>query len=175
MDDNRRQMPEQPTPKSSRKKSTKKRKGRVSAGELLSRRSLTEAFLSVESMSDFSEDMFDMDDINMLNHSHDDIEHILPDSVDQEIEMFLSEQIDEDDSSFERQVSCGGDSGFSEPKFNVTLEDTVLAFKDKENTTEMTNTSFININAPLNENHGFNQTPLVHNSQSNLGLHDPLS
>ena len=47
-----------------------KSKPRLRVGELLSRRSLTEAFLNIETLTNDTDDMFDMDDMNILDHKH---------------------------------------------------------------------------------------------------------
>merc|ERR1712226_515871 len=46
-----------------KKEKKKRRKSKIGIGEVLSRRSLTEAFLNIETLSEDTDDMFDIDDL----------------------------------------------------------------------------------------------------------------
>ena len=58
-----------------KEKRRKMRKPRLSMGEILSRRSLTEAFLNIDKLPD---DMFDMDDITAQNQDYEDDDSMSP-------------------------------------------------------------------------------------------------
>jgi len=121
-----------------KKEKKKRRKSKIGIGEILSRRSLTEAFLNIETLSEDTDDMFDIDDLESPDQESDDIS-LAEDASS--ISNFQYPQVSADllleleqqtvDTNEERS-SC--DSGFSDSPFGFQLGDDIMTPEETKTT-----------------------------------------
>jgi len=121
-----------------KKEKKKRRKSKIGIGEILSRRSLTEAFLNIETMSEDTDDMFDIDDIESADQESDDISvaedrsaisNFQYPKVSADLLLDLEQQSMDNN---EERSSC--DSGFSDSPFGFPLGDDLMANEEAKTT-----------------------------------------
>merc|ERR1719232_435741 len=121
-----------------KKEKKKRRKSKIGIGEILSRRSLTEAFLNIETMSEDTDNMFDIDDIESADQESDDISVAEDGSaisnfqypkVSADLLLDLEQQSVDNN---EERSSC--DSGFSDSPFGFPLGDDLMSNEEAKTT-----------------------------------------
>ena len=116
-----------------KEKKKKMKKTRLRMGEVLSRRSLTEAFLNIETLPEYTDDMFDIDDIIVPDRGYKESTPIDKSSflmssqypqIPEELVLELGLTSVETNAT---RASCGGDSGYSDSPFSFTMGDEIVS------------------------------------------------